>query len=110
MLLTYAILIFAAAQTLAWFQINSQFVSEWCKDKRFILSLLGVPISYLLITATGMTSEALQGKVWPGRFLTFAVGIIIFTVLTTVVLGEAFTWKTAVNIMLTLLIIFLQVL
>jgi len=110
MLLVYAILLFAFAQTLAWIQINGQFVCEWCKNNTLILSLLGIPISYLFITATGLAFEGLGGVAWPGRLLTFAVGIVVFTTLTYALMGEPLTWKTAVSLALTLVIILLQVL
>lgn len=109
MLLVYAILLYAFAQTLAWLQINGQFVCQWCKDNPFPLSLMGIPISYMFIVATNLTFVALSGQAWPGRLLTFAVGIVIFTTLTYAVLGEAVTWKTAVSLFLTLVIIILQV-
>lgn len=109
MLLVYAIAMFAAAQGMAWLQINGQFVSEWCKNNAFLLSLLGVPISYLFIHATGLTFIALDNKAWPGRLLTFAVGIVVFTLLTWLLLGETITWKTAVSLFLTIIIIALQI-
>lgn len=108
-LLTLAIAMFALAQSMAWLQINGQFVSDWCKNNSFLLSLLGVPISYLFIHATGLTFVALDNKAWPGRLLTFAVGIVVFTVLTWLLLGEQLTWKTAVSLTLTLIIIALQI-
>jgi hypothetical protein len=109
MLLLLAILMFAAAQGIAWLQINGQFVSEWCKNNSFLLSLLGIPISYLFIHATGLTFIALDNKAWPGRLLTFAVGIVVFTLLTWLVLGEQVTWKTALSLFLTCIIIALQI-
>ncbi len=109
MLLVYAIAMFAAAQGMAWLQINGQFVSEWCKNNTLLLSLLGIPISYLFIHATGLTFIALDNKAWPGRLLTFAVGIVVFTLLTWLLLGEHITWKTAVSLFLTLIIIALQI-
>lgn len=109
MLLVYAIAMFAAAQGMAWLQINGQFVSEWCKNNSFLLSLLGIPISYLFIHATGLTFVALDNKAWPGRLLTFAVGIVVFTLLTWLLLGEHITWKTMISLFLTLIIIALQI-
>jgi hypothetical protein len=110
MLLFGAILLYFIAQSLAWFQINGQFVSPWCKEHPFILSLIGIPISYLFIVATDWTFQALAGSVWPGRLLTFACGIVVFTMLTYLLLGEGLTVKTIISLILTLIIILLQVL
>jgi hypothetical protein len=74
------------------------------------MALMGVPVSYLFITATKLCYVAFDSKIWPGRILTFASGIIIFTTLTHVFLGEPMTWKTMVSIFLTFIIILLQLL
>ena len=54
-MLIAAILLYFLAQSLAWFQINGQFVYTWCRDHIFLMSLIGVPISYLFIKATDLT-------------------------------------------------------
>lgn len=74
------------------------------------MALVGVPVSYLFIIATRYSHTAFNGKIWPGRILTFATGIIIFTTLTHLFLNEAVTWKTGVSLFLTFIIILLQVL
>jgi len=108
-MLIAAILLYFLAQSLAWFQINGQFVHSWCKEHVFLMSLIGVPISYLFIKATDLTFRALESTVWPGRILTFACGIVVFTILTYALLGEAITWKTGVSLLLTCIIILLQI-
>jgi hypothetical protein len=110
MLLALGIGCFLVAQGLAWLQINGQFINEWCKKNTLLLSLLGVPISYFFIWGTGFIFEALDGRTWPGRLLTFAVGIIVFTVFANVFLGESVNLKTAISLILTLIIILIQVL
>jgi len=108
MILTSAILIYFVAQAIAWLQLNGQFVWPWMKEHPFLLSLLGVPISYLLMLATNLSFQALAGQVWPGRLLAFAVGIVVFTVFTNIFLGEGLTTKTIISLFLTLVIMILQ--
>jgi hypothetical protein len=108
MVLIGSILLFTFAQSLAWYQNNGQFVYPWFKEHKFLLSLLGVPISYLFITATGMSYEAL-GKAWPGRLLTFATGITVYTILTFMLMNEVPTWKSILSLILTAIIVILQV-
>lgn len=108
MVIFYALMLLCAAQAIAWFQINGQFVNEWCKSHPIAMSLLGMPISYLMIIGVKYVASATEGAVWPGRLITFACGIIIFTLFTWLILGEAVSWKTAVSLLLTAGILMLQ--
>ena len=36
-------LLFLLGQTLVWYQINGQFLSEWVKKNPLIMSMLGIP-------------------------------------------------------------------
>lgn len=108
MLITISILLFLAAQTLAWLQINGQFVWPWAKNHTMLLSLIGIPISYLLMLASDYAYEGLDGKLWPGRFMAFAIGMFVFTILTSLLLGEGITVKSGVSLFLALVIIVLQ--
>jgi hypothetical protein len=108
MLILISIVLFLAAQTLAWLQINGQFVWPWAKDHTLLLSLVGVPISYLLMLASDYAYEGMDGKLWPGRFMAFAIGMLVFTILTSLLLGEGMTVKSGVSLFLALVIIILQ--
>jgi hypothetical protein len=43
--------------------------------------LLGLPISWLLITFTRYCKDAFDGQIWPGRLIGFAIGAIVFSVM-----------------------------
>ena len=44
--------LFLLGQTAVWYQINGQFINNWIKEHPWVMSLLGVPISYCYIWAT----------------------------------------------------------
>ena len=48
----YGSLLFLLGQILVWYQINGQFLSEWIKERPWLMSLCGIPISYCYIWAT----------------------------------------------------------
>ena len=104
----YTVLIFSITQAAVWFQTNGQFISEWCKNNTFILSLFGVPISYGYIYATRFAFEAFDGLLWPGRLLGFALGIISFTILTNHYMGEGITPKVIVSLGLATALVCIQ--
>ena len=75
------ILVFVA-QTLSYFQLQGQFLHPWMKNNPIVLSFLGFPISLLLINFTKYCADGFGGQVWPGRLIGFAVGAIVFAILT----------------------------
>ena len=103
-------LLFLLGQTLVWYQINGQFISTWIKERPIIMSLLGVPISYIYIYATQYTVEAFGGSLWPQRLIGFSMGMVSFAILTYLHLNESLTMKTIVTLILAAAIVFIQVL
>jgi len=108
MLIIASLIVFFVAQAIAWIQINGQFISPWIKEHPLLMSLLGVPISYLLMLATNYAYVGLDNRIWPGRLLAFAVGILVFTLFTALFLKEGITIKTAISLGLAAALILLQ--
>ena len=103
-------LLFLLGQTLVWYQINGQFLSEWIKNRPWLMSLLGIPISYVYIIATRDLVTAFNGELWPQRLIGFSMGMIAFAFLTWFHLNQAITTKTAVTLFLALVIVLIQIL
>ena len=89
--LIISLVIIAIAQLLAYFQTQSQFFWTWAKDHPLLMSIMGIPISILLIYFTKYCSLAFDGQVWPGRLIGFAVGAIVFAMLSHFIMSEPFT-------------------
>ena len=66
-------------------------------------------MGYSYILATQYTVAAFDGAVWPSRLLGFSMGILAFTTLTLIHLGEAINFKTSVILILALFIVLLQI-
>ena len=101
------ILILFLTQIIVWYQLNGQLVWKWAKDNPFILSCLGIPISYLFILTTKLGYDGF-GSLWPIRLLGFATGMISFPIMTWILLNEGINIKTAISIMLSIIIMILQ--
>ena len=102
-------LLYFLGQTLVWYQINGQFLSEWIKQHPWVMSLFGIPISFIYIYATQYCVEAFNGELWPQRLIGFAVGCVVFAILTFIHLNEAITLKTAVTLALATAIVVIQI-
>ena len=103
--------LFLLGQTLAWYQTNGQFISTWIKEHPILVAAIGgIPVGYSYILGTTYLVQAFDGAVWPSRLLGFSMGILAFTTLTLIHLGETITLKTSVVLALAIIIILIQVL
>ena len=102
---TVTILFFT--QIIVWYQLNGQLTWKWCRENPFILSLLGVPLSYGFFMSTTYGYRGF-GELWPIRLMGFATGMISFPFITYLLLGEGITVKTGISIVLAAVIMVLQ--
>tara|TARA_R100000008_G_scaffold71001_1_gene48729 strand:- start:492 stop:836 length:345 start_codon:yes stop_codon:yes gene_type:complete len=105
-IITICILFFT--QIIVWYQLNGQLIWKWAKDNPFLLSCLGIPISYLFIISTKYGYTGFHNELWPVRLLGFATGMISFPIITWLMLGEGITFKTGISILLSIIIMLLQ--
>jgi|TARA_R100000081_G_scaffold80252_1_gene47255 sterol desaturase/sphingolipid hydroxylase (fatty acid hydroxylase superfamily) len=101
-------LLFIIGQAIVWIQVNGPIIWPWAKEWRWLLMFLGVPITYVFMEATKLAVNGFEGAFWPGRFVSFVCGIIIFTIMTYLFRGESITMKTATCLTLAVTIIFIQ--
>ena len=104
------ILLFFLGQTVGWFQLNSQSISEYWKDKALLSAIImGVPTSVMFWYGWKFVVEATESA-WSARFLASCTGLIIFPILTWYLLGESmFTPKTLICLVLTINIMIIQI-
>lgn len=107
-LLTLGFIYFIVSATAIWFQTHAQFFNDWSKDNALLVAIPGFIISYWSIKATENIAEAYDGAVWPARLIGFGVGIIIFSILTWLILGEKIEIKSAVCVLLAFCILIIQ--
>ena len=101
------VMILFISQIVIWYQLNGQLKWEWFKDNYFLMSLVGIPISYMLLLTTKFGYSGF-GELWPIRLLGFATGMISFPIITYLILGEGITIKTGLSIILAIIIMILQ--
>lgn len=106
--LLIALLLIVIAQTATYFQLQSQFVFDWAKRNTLIMSLFGIPISLLFIVYTRHINVAFDGQTWPGRLIGFAIGAIMFSILSSLLMNEPINTKTAVCLLLSIAILIIQ--
>jgi len=109
MKLIFAILLLSIVYIIGWYQIHGQFLSEWFKKYEYYLVWISVPSTLISIRAIKLINEYFNGLIWPNRILTFTIGIVLFTFLTSFHFGEKLSIKTLTLLSLCASIVILQV-
>ena len=99
---------FSVAHIAVWFQLNGQFKWDWFKNNEWVLALCGVPISFLYLWGTKYAVNGFDGLLWPGRFVGFGVGMVVYAIFTGYFFNEGITPKTAISLGLALMLISVQ--
>ena len=96
-------------QIIGWFQLNTQYLSEWWSDKPWITAFfLGAPCSVAFWYSWRFIVDE-TGSAWTARFIGSSAGLIVFPILTWFLLGESmFTPKTMICLALAVIIMLIQ--
>jgi hypothetical protein len=100
--------LFLFGQIIVWVQVNGPLIWTWAKDYRYLLMVLGIPITWLFMEATRFSVIGFGNLFWPGRFMSFTAGILIFTVMTYLFREEPINAKTAISLVLAFSLILVQ--
>lgn len=105
----YAIIMFIIGQALAWFQFNGPILWSWAKQYKYIILILGLPVSWFFMEATSSAVNGFDGQLWPSRFISFVSGMFVFSILTYFFKSEPITTKTTICLVLAFAIVCIQV-
>ncbi len=108
--LIYGILRGLVAQIVTFLQLQGQIKYQILKNNTWFLVLMGLPISYMFMQSVKNFILAYNGQIWPSRLIGFGLGVIVFSVMASILFKEPFTLKTIVCIFLGLCIIAIQIL
>ena len=102
---------FIVAHVVSWFQMNSQFLWDWWKDRPLIAAFVyALPCSMAYVMAWRLSAQGLGQSVWGARFISFGISYLSFPILTYLLLGESmFTAKTLICVALSLCIVLIQI-
>jgi putative Ca2+/H+ antiporter (TMEM165/GDT1 family) len=108
MKLLLGILVGVLAQTLTFLQLQGRWKYEWMRDHQWVMVLLGIPISILFMTSVSLMVQHFDGQLWPSRLIGFVIGTVMFTIMSVSLFGEPITIKTAICLVLSLIILMVQ--
>ena len=106
--LFYGILWGLIAQIVTFLQLQGQMRYDILKNNMWFLILMGMPISYMFIQSVKHIVLAFNGQIFPSRFIGFAIGIIVFSIMSKVLFNETINTKYIICIILSIFIILVQ--
>ena len=106
--LVLGILYGITAQAVTFVQLQGQFKFIWAKDHPFLMACMGIPISMLYLGSVKHMVPYFDGQLWPSRLIGFAVGAIVFTVMSIIWFKEPLSTKTLVCLSLAVSIMCIQ--
>ena len=102
---------FFVAHVLTFFQLNGQFFKmDWFRKNEIIVAAFGFILSFFYIWGTKYAVSGFNGLLWPARFIGFGVGMIIYAIGVSYFFNEGITTKTAISLVIALLLIAIQIL
>lgn len=106
--LIIATLLMILGQIGSFLQLQGGIKFGWYEKYLWLILLCSVPISYIYIKAVNLYVDAFDGQIWPSRLIGFALGIMVFTMLSTLLFGEHISLKTGVCLCLSVSIVAIQ--
>lgn len=72
------------------------------------MTLIGVPVGYLVILASRQMVSLYDGQTWPNRIIGFVLGVFVFSIMSWIMLKEPLTTKTIVCLILSFVVLCIQ--
>jgi len=104
-----ATLFMTLGQIGSFMQLQGSIKYGWSEKYLWLLLLSGIPISYLDIKSVNLYVQGFGGQIWPSRLVGFALGVVIFTILSSVLFQEHLNLKTVISLILAFTIVGIQI-
>ena len=92
----------------SFMQLQGAIKYGWYDKYLWVVLLSSVPVSYLYIKSVNLYVQGFGGQIWPSRLIGFALGIMVFTAMSTILFKEHMTPKTVVCLILAICIVGVQ--
>jgi hypothetical protein len=99
---------YTVSQVFTFYQLQGHLWNKWIKDNPLLMTILGLPIGYVVILASRQMVELWGGQTWPNRIIGFCLGVIVFCLMSWFMLKEPVTLKTSVCLLLSFIILGIQ--
>ena len=88
---------------------NGQFLYKSFVKYEWVVAAAGVILSFFYMWGTKYVVEAFGGLLWPGRFIGFGVGMVIYAIMVSYFFNEGINLKTLTSLILATGLVCVQV-
>jgi hypothetical protein len=106
--IAFVLIVYLISQAFTFYQLQGHLWNKWIKENPFMMTLLGIPISYYVILASRDMVDLWDGQTWPNRIIGFSLGVIVFSLMSWFLLKEPVNLKTSVCLFLSFVILGIQ--
>ena len=99
---------YTISQVFTFYQLQGHLWNKWIKENPLLMTIIGLPIGYVVILASRQMVELWGGQTWPNRIIGFCLGVIVFSIMSWTLLKEPVTLKTSVCLFLSFVILGIQ--
>lgn len=103
-----ATILMLLGQVGSFMQLQGAIKYGWYEKYLWLILLSSIPVSYLYIKSVNLYVQGFGGQIWPSRLIGFALGILVFTCMSTFLFKEHMTLKTTVCLVLAISIVVVQ--
>ena len=97
------------AQVITFLQLQGNIKWNWFQRFPILVLATAIPISWLFIKSVESFVIAFGGEIWPSRLIGFAIGIIVFALMSYFLFKEPITTKTFICLILACCILGVQI-
>jgi multidrug transporter EmrE-like cation transporter len=97
------------AQIITFLQLQGNIKWGWLQKYPILTLLASIPMGYLFIKSVEHFVAAYNGAIWPSRLIGFAIGIIVFALMSFFLFKEPINAKTIVCLILSCCILGVQI-
>jgi hypothetical protein len=105
------LLVISLSQLASWLQLNLQFLDNKWKSGvgQGLILASGVLVTWMYIKSVSLGVEAFDGEMWPQRLIQFAMGMIIYFIMTYLLFDQTISLKNFICLGLAITIVLVQV-
>lgn len=106
----YGIVFGILGQVGSFLQLQGAIKYSWYEKYMWLILLMSMPLSWCYIKSVQYFVHGFGGEIWPSRLIGFAVGIIVFTIMSITLFKEPVNLKTITSVLLAFSIVAIQIL